>query len=287
MKVFLSWSGEPSKSIASGLKDWLSDVFHDLSVWMSDHDIDAGSRWAGELDSQLETTDFGILCLTPTNCGAPWLLYEAGALAKVVKSARVVPYRWHIKATDLTGPLAQFQGVDADEDGTRRLLRSINQARPNPLDEPRLLRLFEKWWPDLSLALEDMPTLGASPLPQRPDRTLLEETLELVRGISSAQRKQPEPPPSSIWVPARPTKTVHEVTVEEIAAMNDSELTRYQRALRGRWLETLGSGEEQVLELKLNQVTVERSRRRDRSAILSSVDNGHDAGGNPANDEDA
>jgi hypothetical protein len=66
MKVFLSWSGDTSKAIASALHDWLRFVFPEVIWWMSDRDIQAGQRWADELDRQLEATNFGILCLVPS-----------------------------------------------------------------------------------------------------------------------------------------------------------------------------------------------------------------------------
>jgi hypothetical protein len=36
MKVFISWSGEPSRTIASALNDWLEGVLPQVEPWMSD-----------------------------------------------------------------------------------------------------------------------------------------------------------------------------------------------------------------------------------------------------------
>src|SRR4051812_6219646 len=84
LKVFISWSGERSKAVAEALKEWLPVIFQDLDAWVSSHDIKAGERWESEIGGQLETTDLGILCLTGDNLTAPWLLFEAGSLAKSV-----------------------------------------------------------------------------------------------------------------------------------------------------------------------------------------------------------
>ena len=144
MRVFISWSGERSKAIAAALNEWLPDTIQDLETWMSAHDIEAGQRWGVELTSSLETTKFGILCLTPENLTAPWLLFEAGAMAKAVAETdiRVVPYCLDLVPTDIPYPLAQFQGVAADEDGTLELLTSLSAAREQTLPSDRLNRFF-------------------------------------------------------------------------------------------------------------------------------------------------
>src|SRR5262249_13954180 len=54
-------------------------------------------------------------------------------------------------------PLAQFQGVDADEAGTIKLLRSLNHCSPNPMPADRLDRVFARWWPDLKNRLDRLP----------------------------------------------------------------------------------------------------------------------------------
>jgi hypothetical protein len=90
--VFLSWSGDESEGIAKALKGWLPDVFDDMDVWLSSHNITPGARWGNELSAHLEASHFGILCLTPENLSSRWILFEAGCLAKVVKDSRVVPY---------------------------------------------------------------------------------------------------------------------------------------------------------------------------------------------------
>jgi TIR domain len=158
MKAFLSWSGDSSKAVASLLRDWLKLLFPEVAFWMSDLDIQAGQRWGEELDRQLEATDFGILCLVPSNLMAPWLLFEAGALSKSVDSSRVVPYCVGLRAEDVQGPLSRFQSVSADETGTRKLVQSINALLENKRSERDLERIYAKFWPDLRRDLEPIPS---------------------------------------------------------------------------------------------------------------------------------
>jgi hypothetical protein len=181
MKVFISWSGERSRKVAAALHGWLPDVFQDVKPWMSQSDIDAGDRWGQVLTEQLESHDFGILCLTAENLEAPWLLFEAGAIAKAVKRSRVVPYRLGVHAADVRQPLGQFQSVDANEEGTLRLLQTVNQSRKDPFTSEKVERIFRKNWSDLELMLNTIPTAPINLKTQRPQQEILEEILQLVR----------------------------------------------------------------------------------------------------------
>jgi TIR domain len=82
MKVFISHSGPRSRAIALALKDWMPLVLHYVDPWVSQKDIAAGDRWAVEVGAKLSDSNFGIICLTPENLNAPWLLFEAGAISK-------------------------------------------------------------------------------------------------------------------------------------------------------------------------------------------------------------
>ena len=162
MKVFLSWSGVRSKAMAKALKGWLSDVLQDIDAWMSDSDISAGSEWGKELSSELQNSSFGVICLTPENTTSPWLLFEAGALSKSVESVRVVPYCFEIDPITVQYPLAQFQCVRADKEGTLKLVRSINGSLDNGLPEDRLTRSFEVWWPNLEQSFKQIPKASSA-----------------------------------------------------------------------------------------------------------------------------
>jgi TIR domain len=132
MRVFISWSGEPSRSISRALKVWLENVVQHVEAWMSDEDIESGRRWNEEVARQLDEADYGIICLTSANRDRPWMLFEAGALAKRFDTGRVVPLLIDLEPADVSMPLASFQGRALNEEGVRRLVHDMNSLLENP-----------------------------------------------------------------------------------------------------------------------------------------------------------
>lgn len=183
MKVFLSWSGNRSRLIAEALRNWLNDTIPYLEPWMSSEDIAKGARWSIDLFSELEGTSVGIVCLTPENINAPWILFESGAVGKALDKSRVCTYLYDLKPADLEGPLVQFQATMANKTDTLKLLQSLNKELPDDQKrgEEQIKRAFDKWWPDLEKAIDNLPAIESDPKLIRPDRELLEEIIDLVR----------------------------------------------------------------------------------------------------------
>jgi len=172
LKVFLSWSGDLSQTIAQALHEWLPFVLQAVEPWMSSADIEVGTRWSSELMLQLQESRFGIICLTPENLHAPWVLFEAGTLSKSLERAYVVPFLFGAKAGDLKGPLVQFQVVTATKKDVFKLIQVLNRALgESALDDRRLKQSFETWWP---LFEEQMATLlRQTALPEEDHRVLV------------------------------------------------------------------------------------------------------------------
>jgi hypothetical protein len=157
VKVFLSWSGTKARFVATAMKVFLQDVNQRTIVWFSVSDILAGERWGLKLATELEGTDYGIICVTQESLQSPWTLFEAGALAKSVTGSRVCPYLIDVRADQLSGPFAQFQAKRATKDETWELLQAVNLAMDSDaLPEVRLKKYFDTFWPDLEAVLSQV-----------------------------------------------------------------------------------------------------------------------------------
>ena len=127
-RILISWSGERSEKIAEILREWLPTILPGVEPWLSSEDIRKGSRWSLQLATELEATQFGLLVVVPENQCSPWLNFEAGAISKWVKHARVAPLLFGMSPSELRGPLAQFQATEFTKKDVIRLLRSIAAA---------------------------------------------------------------------------------------------------------------------------------------------------------------
>ena len=157
MKIFISWSGELSHSVALVLREWIPVVLPFAQAWVSSEDIAKGSRWGAELAAELDTTNCGIICLTPDNIQEPWLNFEAGALSKTVDRAQVHPFLLSLPRKDLVGPLSQFQATEFAPNDIQKLVGAINeQAGVASLPKEQLDRNFQTCWPDLNQRLSPL-----------------------------------------------------------------------------------------------------------------------------------
>jgi hypothetical protein len=189
MKVFISWSGNRSHRVAEILHDWLSLVIQALEPWISSSDIERGSQWASKINEELEATSQGIFCLTAENKDAPWILFEAGSLAKGQATSRVYTLLVDIKAAEITGPLVQFNHTQPIKSDVRLLIGSLNDRLGDKrLPEAILTRSFENAWPkfeaDFNQAIVE--TAGTTPIKDaRTEKEILGEILELARNSDS------------------------------------------------------------------------------------------------------
>lgn len=186
MNVFISWSGSTSKEIAQVLNDWLPSVVQAIKPYFSPVDIDKGTRWNGEINKELESTDVGLLILTRDNINAPWVLFEAGSLAKRLDKSRVCPILFDIEPTDIKMPLAMFQTTSFIKEDMFRLMETLNDALgENKLTTNVLESVYDKWWPDLQASVDKIhkSTKRVGEPKLRSDRDLLDEILLSVRAL--------------------------------------------------------------------------------------------------------
>lgn len=189
MKVFISWSGERSKALANALREWLPMVLQYVEPWVSDKDISAGDRWAQAIAGELESSNFGIICITPENLNSEWILFESGALSKSMLDGKVIPLLLGLELSDLSGPLSQFQAQKVEETGIMEVVRSINKVADKKASEQIVSQLVPTLWPKLKETLDNIPSAKPSGKHMRPQHEILEELVTGVRGLNSRIRE--------------------------------------------------------------------------------------------------
>jgi len=188
MKVFISWSGPLSCALAEVLHWWFPRVLQGVTPYFTHKNIDKGARWLAEIARELEDTDFGVSCLTRDNLDARWLLFEAGAISRSVKEARLCPIAFGIEKTEVGYPLQQFQAIDFVKDQMEGLIGTMNRhCGEHRMDKERCAESFEKWWPDLDgqvkALLKEQPAQDQAQ--KREPQDLLEEILLVTRDTAT------------------------------------------------------------------------------------------------------
>ncbi|MFG2798303.1 TIR domain-containing protein [Streptomyces pseudovenezuelae] len=196
MKIFLSWSGLPSRACAERLASWLRYFSDEIEPFVSSESIRKGARGLDEIKKQLDESSFGIACVTRANLDAPWITFESGALSKEVdeRKGQLVPFLLDGGHDDLeaaNSPLRQFQSTRAhDEEDVLNMVRTINSvlresANRHP-DNTRIDSLFRKVWPELRDALTAIDLTVDTPEQARPRRS----TEEILEDLTSLMREQ-------------------------------------------------------------------------------------------------
>lgn len=190
MKVFMSWSGARSRAAAELLSNWTKCVIQATQPWISTRGIDRGALWFSSINDELKDTTVGIVCLTHENKNKPWILFEAGALAKGLANSRVCTFLVDLEPKDLQDPLAQFNHTFPTKDGVWSLVVTLNNNIATPLDQGILEQVFETNWPlfneKFTALLVQFPQEGVVEI--RTNDSMLEEILESTRGLAHRLR---------------------------------------------------------------------------------------------------
>lgn len=158
---------------------------------MSSKDIDRGSLWFSEITDQLQNTSIGIICLTQENKNKPWILFEAGALAKGLSSNRVCTFLIDLEPTDVGNPLAQFNHTNAQQESMWALVLTLNKSlKERALKEKVLEEVFETYWPKFEARFNEIieNTPAAAVKEQRTENEILIEILSATRSLDRRVR---------------------------------------------------------------------------------------------------
>lgn len=152
--IFLCWSKDRSKAIAEGWAHLLPEIVKCRPMLSTE--FQKGRDWSAILRKNLDEAATGIVFLTPENVAAPWIHFEAGALATAVgrRSGDVFTYVYGFDPGKLEGPLADYQSTIATKEDTWRLLRALCAALER---DPPAGDAYSEWWTKLETSMAEIP----------------------------------------------------------------------------------------------------------------------------------
>ena len=170
---------------------------------MSAKSIESGKLSIQQIGEALETTNFGIICVTPENQHETWLNFEAGALGKAVGGggAHAIPLLIGFGSfAELGSPLNSLQAHMATKEDVHKIVATLNGAlRAAKRSDALLDASFEKWWPDLDVVLRQASSeVPAALAPQAGTDDILSEILEKVRTLTLQPGKEEAKAPPRI-----------------------------------------------------------------------------------------
>lgn len=279
MKVFVSWSGELSCQIAEVLKKWIPCIIQSVDVFFSPEDIEKGDNWDKTISSELSECKYGIICLTSDNTSAPWINFEAGAIAKSLDS-KVTALMVNIKPSDIKGPLSRYQATRFERADFFQLIESINKALDTPLDSKVLENTFNAMWDSLEAEAMDLinkfSQKGDSQnkkghITESEENNPLEEILQLLRKqsaiLSNPQKLLPpdymEHIQMSMYSRNREMYTENQMIFEELINVLEKTLIRLQsfpnHPVLNQFIEIFNY--EEILMVLLHNADMSRNKR--------------------------
>lgn len=152
--------------------------------------IDYGTNWYPVIMNALSNSEHVIALLTPHSINRPWLLYEAG-MGHGKRGAKVIGVAFGVPLADATsGPFAQFQNVEAKEEGLTglllQLIRAYNvAAKPR---EPAVKRDVEAFLTEVKTKALVQPSSTATA--KETSETLVAKAFEEVKVMFEDVRKR-------------------------------------------------------------------------------------------------
>lgn len=188
MKIFVSWSGQLSKTVAESIKTWLPCFINDVDVFYSPDDIEKGENWDSRISKELSDCKYGIICLTKENVLSPWINFEAGAIAKALDS-KVATLMININPSDIKGPLSRYQGTKIDKDDFYQLVENINKQCDAPIKDTVLKKTFDGLWSstedEINAAISKYKSSSGKERKEINTNQAIEEILQLLRNQNS------------------------------------------------------------------------------------------------------
>jgi hypothetical protein len=113
-------------------------------------------------------------------------MFESGALAKHLKTARLVPLCIDLKPSEIVSPLQAFQARTLDRDGMHRLVHDLSALAKQPIPRESIDKLFAAMWPTLEPAIAEAKS--SKLLTEKPKRSPEDMLAELVTRMRDIER---------------------------------------------------------------------------------------------------
>ncbi len=118
MNIFISHIYEEA-ALAIVLKDWIESTFlGNCIVFVSSdaNSLPAGTRWLEHMDAALQAANVMVVLCSSQSVQRPWVNFETGCAW--ARDIPVIPVcHTGLAKGNLPRPLAEFQGIDATDDG--------------------------------------------------------------------------------------------------------------------------------------------------------------------------
>ena len=127
IKVYIAWSGETSKEVASILKSWLPLMNSHIEVFVSGTDVPLGADWRDNLLQTRAACDCAIFCCTQDNISSPWLCFEAGQMSAAEKHLYFMMFDTLPVQIKTPTPLRMFPFFTFEKEGLRSVAYDLNR----------------------------------------------------------------------------------------------------------------------------------------------------------------
>ncbi len=171
MNIFLSWSGNLSKAIASGFNEILPDVIQRVKPFFSPEKIGNGEVWFTSIVEALKASDLGIVFLTKDNFNEDWIIFEGGG---------IIAKGWlYVILCDFT--IAEFNKSECffkklnvtefkNDHGMEDVFVSMkNRLGLTDIKDETIRRTFKHNWPAIKDKIYSLIKLKFQPKPTAPD----------------------------------------------------------------------------------------------------------------------
>lgn len=178
-KIFISWSGRLSETVAELFKKWIPNVLQDIEPFFSTEDIRKGRRPIETIFDNMKGAKFAISCLTMSNKEKPWIEFEAGFLSGL--NVPVAGFLINLSVDDLKLPLSNFQHTVFVKEDLKRLVDTIRETCNSITTESQFNNSFEREWPTFSENLTKILANDGLNLEERSKTNIISE--EKIREI--------------------------------------------------------------------------------------------------------